>query len=339
METSKTIKLAPNYKRLLAVIVDFLITAFIGLCLFAFVGVPITNYWFQGNDLIYESTKIQTDSYLFHNKDGNIYLFPYNEENDDTPLGYIEEGLYRYYVESEISVQTGAHLADADAYYDRILQRKILVNGVLTINPDCLFDFEHGMPLNPWDIPVKGSTTAEQRKNFYLDAYQRAIDDLEGHHLRLKEINQLLNDRMVIGIIVSFLVSLLFFQVAIPLILKNGATLGKRLFNLGTVNSLGYAMSKAHILFRNLAVIIFHYLFIFLAVPFVSLMFMFFRKDQRSLVDLFAATLVVDTKGSIIYKNANEEALAAEKIAEAKAQNRLLRAQFAQEEDERRHRN
>ncbi|MGI6713627.1 MAG: RDD family protein [Bacilli bacterium] len=336
METSKTITLAPTYKRLLAVIIDFLIIAFIGFCLFVFAGIPIVNRFFQGNQLVNEATRIQTESYLFNNKGGEIYLFPYAEENEETPLGLIEEGLYRYYVESEVAVSTGAHLADADAYYDQILQRMIIVNDVPTLNPDCLFDFDQGAPLDPWNIPIKGSTTAEQRQEFYLDAYQNAIDDLENNHPRLNQINQLLERRMVIGILIGFLVSLVFFQAIIPLILKEGATLGKRLFNIGVVNALGYRMNKIHHLFRNITVIFLHYLLIFLALPFVSLMFMFFRKDQRNLVDLLAATLVVDTKYSIIHDSAQAEASAQAKIEEVKAQNRLLRDEYEKEEKERR---
>ena len=333
MEISKSITLATPIKRTFAGIIDFFLIAFFALALFAFAGIPLINVAFNGADLVYETTRIQTESHLFINDEGVISTYPYYDPDDEeTPLGLVEKAIYRYYVESSPAVETGAHLADAEAYYDTILLRKIVVDDVWVTNPDCLFDFAHGLPLNPWDVPVKATTTATEKYDFYIEAYQTAINDLENNHAELSNLNNQLSQRIIWGIISGFILSLAIFQIAIPLILKDGATIGKRLLQLAPVNVLGYAPKRAQTLLRNIAVIIIHYLLVFFAVPFISLMFLIFRKDHRDLVDLSAATLIVDTKNSIIYQSAQEEDIAASKIADIHAKNAALREQYAQEE-------
>ena len=116
MEISKSIKLATPIKRTFAGVIDFFLIAFFGLALFAFAGIPLINNVFDGGTLVYETTRIQTESYLFINDEGVISVYPYYDPDDEeTPLGLVEKAIYRYYVESTPALETGAHLEDTDA--------------------------------------------------------------------------------------------------------------------------------------------------------------------------------------------------------------------------------
>jgi predicted neutral ceramidase superfamily lipid hydrolase len=108
------------------------------------------------------------------------------------------------------------------------------------------------------------------------------------------------------------------------MISKHGKTLGKMLFHLAVVNSLGYDIKKTQLIPRfwfPVLVLIFAFfvsqlmgryvlmsmlLFVTLF-TLVSYCMVLFTKDHKGIHDYFALTMVINEKESIWFKDANEE--------------------------------
>ena len=117
----------------------------------------------------------------------------------------------------------------------------------------------------------------------------------------------------------SFSLSYLIFFFALPMIFKNGETIGKLIFHLGVVNKLGYRISKLQIIPRYLfmmVVVVALYLFLgtnlwflgiitFLALASYALAI--FTKDHKAIHDWIAGTIVIDKVHSEIFENATQE--------------------------------
>ena len=128
---------------------------------------------------------------------------------------------------------------------------------------------------------------------------------------------------------------IIFFGV-IPLILKNGATLGKLIFHLGLVNNLGYRVSKLQVVLRFgfmfLIIEVFYCIFNFILggallwllgiLTFLALAsygLAIFTKEHKAIHDFIAGTIVVDVVHSEIYKDATQEAKVKEEINAVKS--------------------
>jgi uncharacterized RDD family membrane protein YckC len=122
----------------------------------------------------------------------------------------------------------------------------------------------------------------------------------------------------------SIIISSIVFLFVIPMISKHGKTLGKMLFHLAVVNSLGYDIKKTQLIPRfwfPVLVLIFAFfvsqlvgryvlmsmlLFVTLF-TLVSYCMVLFTKDHKGIHDYFALTMVINEKESIWFKDANEE--------------------------------
>ena len=118
----------------------------------------------------------------------------------------------------------------------------------------------------------------------------------------------------------SILISGILVYIVMPLILKNGQTVGKKVFGLGLANSDGYKFSNNRLLMRfipyavvdislffmilvNLYVVMLIVLIVFL----VSFALAMSSPKRMSLHDLTARTIVVDLKSSVLFSSVKEE--------------------------------
>ena len=120
-----------------------------------------------------------------------------------------------------------------------------------------------------------------------------------------------------------FIVSVLAYFV-MPLILKNGKTVGKLIMGIGLVNKLGYDIAIPQLIMRfffPLVVVI--GLLILGGSAFaigmglfvlVSYTMVIFTKQHKAIHDYLAGTIAIDAKRSVWFKNATEEAKYTEKI-------------------------
>lgn len=120
--------------------------------------------------------------------------------------------------------------------------------------------------------------------------------------------------------VASILISGILVYIVMPLILKNGQTVGKKAFGLGLANSDGYKFSNNRLLMRfvpfavvdvslffmilvNLYVVMLIVLIVFL----VSFALAMSSPKRMSLHDLTGRTLVVDLKSSVLFSTVEEE--------------------------------
>ena len=116
-------------------------------------------------------------------------------------------------------------------------------------------------------------------------------------------------------------VSVIAFAIIIPLALKNGRTLGNKVYDIAVVkNKGGFKVKPYHTIFRALALytlpligvaIYDKYSLIAMTIfpVFISVMLMLFRSSGRDLQDLLSGTIAVDYKNSLIFRSAGEASL------------------------------
>ena len=148
--------------------------------------------------------------------------------------------------------------------------------------------------------------------------YHLAAKDLVNREFVAKAYDTWYHHTYTYPIISCMALSSTVFFLVIPLIFRNGETLGKLMFKLCLVNKLGYRHSRLQIIPRFLlavAVVLVLYFVVgfnilslgiltFIALASYSLTI--FTKDHKAIHDFVAGTLVVDKVNSEIYKNYDE---------------------------------
>jgi uncharacterized RDD family membrane protein YckC len=109
-----------------------------------------------------------------------------------------------------------------------------------------------------------------------------------------------------------------------PLIFKNGKTVGKLVMGIGLVNKLGYDISIPQLIMRFFfPMVVTTGLLIIGGTAFaigmglfvlVSYALVIFTKEHKAIHDYLAGTVAIDAKRSVWFKNANQEAEYTEKI-------------------------
>lgn len=123
-----------------------------------------------------------------------------------------------------------------------------------------------------------------------------------------------------LGFVLSVIAGGLICYIIIPLFIKNGQTIGKKIFKLGLANSDGYKFSNYQlilrfipVLFVSLALLIPIWSSLFFVFAFVitillaSFAFMMASPKKGALHDFIARTIVIDKESSIIFENELEE--------------------------------
>lgn len=157
----------------------------------------------------------------------------------------------------------------------------------------------------PTGVYFKADTTDSDLTTFFTNHYSKAVSDFnaEPDHAQTISYNNMI-------LIVSMVASSMIVYLLFPLIFANGATLGKKLLNLGVVNTYGYKARWWQIVARYLATFIFEILLGYMTsfiTTFISFTMLMFGKKARAAHDFIAGTRPVDTKEAKIYRNAMEE--------------------------------
>ena len=120
-------------------------------------------------------------------------------------------------------------------------------------------------------------------------------------------------------LVCSFSLSYLIFFFTLPMIFKNGETIGKLIFHLGIVNKLGYRLSRLQLIPRYLfmiVIVVALYLFLGLNLWFLGIItflalasyaLAIFTKEHKAIHDWIAGTIVIDKNHSEIFENATQE--------------------------------
>ena len=171
---------------------------------------------------------------------------------------------------------------------------------------------------------VADVTSVDDAKKIALDAIKDFVSSSY-----IINIENKLSKTQIFVIIPSFVLSYSIFFIAIPLIFKNGETLGKKTFNIGFVTKDGYNVKKRQIVFRQLLLFLYVGLFTFI-IGFeittcvatlclgVSIYFITtaISKTKRSFVDYFSYTYLIDTRNSVWFNTPEEQAQKEKQIEE-----------------------
>lgn len=290
----RSIKKAPFYKRILAIIMDGAVTLFIFFALYLFAFTPIANAAFGYSSLINEQSTLQIESHLYvkESEESNNYILLINSKSDD--LNFYKENLRYYYLtfkttkasdcnEKHVYVENGPELLPSEYYTDEWFNDKMSsidnIDSIKNASRDALNDF-----------------------STYLKPYSTKI----------KKISYFV-------FICPYVVSFGGFFILVPLLYKNGETFGKKVMGIGLVSYDGYSVKKRQVVLRQLFLFVYVGLFSFYMTVslaslamlglgiFIYFLIAFIVKDNRSLADLLAYTQVVDAKNSVWFKDVKQE--------------------------------
>ena len=158
-----------------------------------------------------------------------------------------------------------------------------------------------------------------EKATTYRYVYYYALADITSLSKLQNDYNKYALYGVTLPLVVAIIVTIVIFYFVIPLIFKNGETIGKKVMHVCLVNKLGYQYKRIQLLPRVLFPMLLTIIIVFFAgfsiwafigvsvVLLISFVFTIFTKDNKALHDYFAGTLVIDAKQSTWFKDINEE--------------------------------
>ena len=346
---------APIAKRLFAGIMDgvVFIFTFLALALWAFTPIADATMNYNGTADVGKRYQLGTHLYLplKTNDDGNVVvvdikdstgnyndyykvamLYDYNAE----PSFYINR-IYYYYHNFKCNVDI--ELPSNDTYdpiedhfaspeYDKEINGVLPVNlytdawfseNVLRVNnEDSYFLIDSSKDNYLESISVKeGADSAAVIKYLKNEAYEATKDFYYSDFYQA--IEKYIEGVQYFIFLTPFALSYGIYFILIPLLMKDGQTLGKKTMNIAVISIDGYAAKKRQILFREILLfIVIGVLGVVvgigltsLAVIAVGVVLLFIGtlipKNKRSIFDYAAFTIVIDSLHSVWFKTKEEE--------------------------------
>lgn len=166
--------------------------------------------------------------------------------------------------------------------------------------------------------------------NFVRNAAYHAVED-QYYAKYFYDNNQSIKGCQLFIAMPPFGIAFGLIFILIPMLTKNGVTLGKITNKLAVVDINGYTVKKRQILFRELILFVLTFASLFaVGIGFTSfaicgllilalLIFTIFFKQHRAPHDLAAMTMVIDASHSVWFKDAKEEAERQEELDEKMA--------------------
>jgi uncharacterized RDD family membrane protein YckC len=160
-------------------------------------------------------------------------------------------------------------------------------------------DYDVFLPLG---VALKSGVTVDQIKAKNIEIYRNAT-------ILFNELPSTItsNNNILLETIISFLFSSTIVYLTIPLLLKNGQTLGKLALKIGLATSHGYTITTLKIVLRYVTYFVLYVFTLAAFIPgafvfgFLSLTFSIFSKRTSAIHDLIAGTRVYDLRKSTLY--------------------------------------
>lgn len=299
-------------KRSGAAILDVFIAALVWFGLLAYGVQPIFNTAFDVYLIQDQYQAIQIDSKLY------VENAEYSTVNvldaEDYPTGVLE-----YYTVYKFGKYSTGEEYSIPWYNEHILligteTSLFQYQQILGVDDPTLVGIakpvENPETLTSAQLSSANAASASAVTSFFAAAYSAAVSDLNLQPAYLTLATQLSN-YFVWELAISIALSLLIFFLLIPMLLKDGKTIGKQIFGLSLVNKLGYKVTKLQILFRFLSfaiIEVFGSFYTMMGTILISYTMMVFGKKSMSIHDFLASTRVIDGKHSVWFKNADEAA-------------------------------
>ncbi len=278
-------------KRSGAAILDFIVFTLASLFLISSAIGPFYDNQYNTSQLSEQFTSFQLASYLYdEDETTNQVLFVSN--------GDIPDAIYNYYSEFK---NGKVYLEETDPF---VFSNSWYNETILKINDEGTF-FELDQADTTLRAIERNDLSEDEQAlllNFYTNAFNDALADLAQYEPYVS-LAQQINQFFIEILAIAASISVLLFYFLIPLLLKEGRTLGKLALGLSVVNKDGYHVAWWQHLLRFIGLTITFVLAIYtiLGSILVSYTFMIFTKNYRSLHDFLAMTRVIDRKQSLIF--------------------------------------
>lgn len=314
------IKNASFFKRIIAFIMDGALAAFIMFGFIALVFYPIANKLFKYSQNRADLMLYQVASKLVlpheNDENGNDKIYNLNELNEassDVKYSVLNEfsdkdddfyiSRVKYYYLNYKTGQNVEYPADQDPENYKAPNYKELIDGKAR-NEVYTEDWFNKKVAESESIAnlISDAITDLSNEEFY-SSKSRAVH-LTGYFL----------------VIPAFVLSFSIFFIAIPLIFKNGETLGKKTLHLAFINSEGYAVQRRQIVLRQLFLFFATGVICFLigrigvgSLAFLGIGIVVYyvitvvNKSKKSPADFLCYTLLVDANKSVWFENAKIE--------------------------------
>lgn len=148
---------------------------------------------------------------------------------------------------------------------------------------------------------IKDDVEEEDEKNFYIDTYGKVLYEEQYKkydNYRIYNLENYINGMMMMCIYSGMFIATLVFYLLIPLITKNGQTLGKKLMQLGVVNIKdGLRAKKLSLIIRYMTFVIIELLlsnYLFFLPFIISTVLVVMTKKGQAGHDFTSRTAVVD---------------------------------------------
>ncbi|MCI5745225.1 MAG: RDD family protein [Erysipelotrichaceae bacterium] len=284
MEKKITLRKPKWLRRITSAFLDLMI-AFILALLFSFLTNPIVNLIYDGEQLYktYCDYAVSTKLYIV-DENNNLIL-------NDSIIHYDENLTYFYLhcTDNKIDEYNAKKSESSLFYFDNESQSYLEI-------PYDYNDVEKRNEHVNFYQPIRDYCLAN-----YIDNYLNSIDDF-------KKVCALLNKIDYINLLLCSSLSLLVVYLLIPIINKDGNSIGKMAFKLKIISKINIDLkpSKLQIIFRQLVLIVFELLltistigFFGIPLPLVlilSIVLMIFTKYNQTFHDLCCSTIVIDNE-------------------------------------------
>ena len=268
-------------KRIFAFILDIVCAILIAINLNNFVVNPLLSKAFH-TDLYEEQyrDRLLESNLYFLGEDGLCYQIDmYADFNKDCTneeyVSYMEQQLDLFYSNASFDCAQVS-------YYNALKEAATEV--FIYDNSNDIYSYVDGVSI-------------EKKIEFYKSAVAYSIDKVLINDNVISTIYSNIMTKGLLALGISLFLSLVIFNLIIPLFSKKNYTLGKFMFKIGTVNSItGRNARKSQIVLRFI-VYSFEVLISFLtfgAVLLVSFAFTLFTKNNSSIHDMIAKTKLID---------------------------------------------
>lgn len=261
-------------RRLCAALIDFILVVVIGVFIsFIFSAILKNSSVYMENLTIYQNYAVRS----------GLYRYTDDKKNEIVEVSAVEEDFIRdFYYE---------FVTDGKSIYDA---KKVESN---------LFDYDETTDTFSW----KETVNENEKTDFYIQMRDLAIRDYFDLYMYSDEVSAAAAYKLAAFNYLEFFVcagiGLSIIYILVPLLLKDGKSLGKILFKLKIISSKGsIQISKLQLFFRGLVIIFFEFVISFYAISIiylpitliVSLAMMLFNKRQLSFHDLSCSSIVVN---------------------------------------------
>lgn len=277
-------------KRTGAAVLDLFLWLISSLILLSYVFGPLYDAQYGTTQLSAQFVTYQEASYLYATDDVSNQLV-------NLDLADVPDAIYQYYSvfkNGKVYNPTEPAFEFSISWYNtEVLE---------VMEADTLFELVN-TDINTLAI-LKDGVSQTDIDAFYTEAYRLALIDFNTYP-PFASLVSLINGYFLEIIGYSALLSFLIFYVLIPLLLKQGITLGKKASGIIVVTDKGYTMKWWQLPIRSLvlAATLITAIYTIFGSLLLSYTLMVFTKGYRSANDFLALTKIVDQKTSKIFDN------------------------------------